>query len=227
MIEVWRDFWAFVRRPQLLVPAGYSGASLRGVAALFGLHLLVMAGLIGAALLAYGAGLSPDNFTMPKMSAGMLLVLAVIFAPVMEEIAFRSWLSGPGGWLRLWGGIAIVALAIYLWNSNLVEPVSAAMLCALALITLILVAPRIDASRLRSWFARFFPALYWLSALAFGLMHLSNYSEPELSTLLWVVPQSWMGLLLGYARVRWGMWANIAMHALHNLLAISVWLLGQ
>ncbi len=187
MIEVWRDFRAFLKRPVLLAPAGASPRAARQVAALFALETVVILLLAGAGAIAAHFGFGPRGFMKPGWSLPQFLLIGALIAPVIEELVFRSWLTGPAGWLLRW-------------------PVFV---------------------RIRAIFVRFFPFLFWFSSLAFGLLHLMNYREPSAATLFWIIPQTMMGAFLGYARVRWGLWASIAMHAAHNALFILAGLTNQ
>ena len=45
--------------------------------------------------------------------------------------------------------------------------------------------------------------------------------------LPFVVPQTIAGLIFGFARVRYGMWANIALHGLSNALFLGLTLAGM
>ena len=67
----------------------------------------------------------------------------------------------------------------------------------------------------------------WWSAAAFGLVHLSNYDVAwTVVTVavapLVVSPQIWLGLMFTIARVRYGWWAGVGLHAFHNLAVWSV-----
>ena len=67
------------------------------------------------------------------------------------------------------------------------------------------------------WFTRAFPLFFWLSTASFALVHLLNYSEGSLATLLpLVLPQFIAGSIFGYARVTYGLWASMLLHVLHN-----------
>ena len=55
--------------------------------------------------------------------------------------------------------------------------------------------------------------IFWLTVLMFG----------SLAILLpLVLPQFILGMLLGYVRVRIGLWSAILLHAAHNATALSI-----
>jgi hypothetical protein len=79
-----------------------------------------------------------------------------------------------------------------------------------------------------AFFARHFRWFYWGSALAFAGIHLSNFTEGNALFLLpLTLPQLLLGLILGYVRVHFGIWANTAFHAAHNSLFIGLVLWGM
>lgn len=73
------------------------------------------------------------------------------------------------------------------------------------------------------WFkhSKFFPFVFYVLTLGFGFMHISNYEMTlqnlALSPFL-VAPQLAAGLLLGFARVRFGLLYSILLHALYNFV---------
>ena len=154
----------------------------------------------------------------------------LILAPVLEELAFRGWLTGRIAALRfaLYGFAAMALL-----GGSLLVPADYAMQVALVGVGLAF-AGLIHWSRTRTrdtavpaWFSRHFNWIVWGSSALFGLIHLGNY-EPLTSPLglLVVLPQTIGGLLLAYTRTRLGLGAAMAHHAAYNavLLASEYWL---
>ena len=77
-------------------------------------------------------------------------------------------------------------------------------------------------------FSRGFPVFFWLSSIAFALVHLANYTEGALWILLpLVVPQLVLSTMLGYVRVHYGLLFAMALHALHNGILFSLAMLGK
>jgi membrane protease YdiL (CAAX protease family) len=112
IIDEWRRFGAFLKRPTLDVCSQDRGA-FTVIARIYALDIAAMAVLVGlaSALVAMGVyipetALAGMEFTLP------IILMVVIGAPVMEELAFRGWLSGkPGPVLALFllgaGGTAV------------------------------------------------------------------------------------------------------------------------
>lgn len=221
IVQEWKRFGAFLKRPSLDVSAQNEGA-LTVLARIFVLDLAAMAVLIGlaSALVAFGVyipetAIAGMEFTLP------IILMVVIGAPVMEEVAFRGWLSGrPGPFFALLllavGGIGAGLLHIS-------SPVGSAFLGVSALIAATAALFFLWKRPAMGWFARGFPAFFWLSTISFALVHLANFEEGSLAVLLpLVLPQFILGSMLGYIRVRFALWAAIALHAAHNATAISI-----
>lgn len=67
------------------------------------------------------------------------------------------------------------------------------------------------------WYRALFPLVYFAQAIGFAAIHIFNYPGGlTLFTLVFVLPQLIAGLIWGYARVRYGWWANITLHMAHN-----------
>ncbi len=90
----------------------------------------------------------------------------------------------------------------------------------------VIVAPFLEELVFRGpllWFrnSRHFKVVFYIMALLFGYVHISNfemsYQVMALSPLL-VAPQISVGLLLGTIRVKFGLLWSMAMHGLYNLV---------
>ena len=221
--EVWGDYVRFVRRPRLpAAPIGPSVAASRATLALFVLDLLVMLILAGIALLVVSLGAEMPRHALDGLKiTGTLWLLIVMVGPVVEEAAFRGWLSGTPRAFGLYGSIIAVGAGLMLaprlsWFATI--GLGAALIAGLAGSLLWL-----RSDRPRPAYQRLFPYLYWISCLAFGLVHLANLTIGQNRlAVLWVAPQLMLGTILGYARVKLGMWSNIILHMLHNSVIMAV-----
>lgn len=62
---------------------------------------------------------------------------------------------------------------------------------------------------------------FYLTALVFGLVHISNYNQPlqyGWAVILLVLPQLFIGFILGYVRMRFGLKNAMIFHATYNLI---------
>lgn len=88
----------------------------------------------------------------------------------------------------------------------------------------VVVAPIIEETIFRGFIGSFvhkdyFKWLYYLSALLFGLVHASNYELTESQNLLIpliILPQLFLGFILGFVRVRYGFFYCVLLHAVYN-----------
>jgi len=84
--------------------------------------------------------------------------------------------------------------------------------------------------RWRRYYVRHFGLAFYLASLAFASVHLFNYrgiaQMPVWLMPLLILPQWTTGLVLGWLRVRLGIGAAIALHALFNGgPVLAIWLL--
>lgn len=223
----WRAWLAFLKHPTLPDQVAPVGRSALGMVRMLGLDLMVMIVLITAIGVATAMGLELPNNALNNLEMNAsTIALIVLFAPLMEEIAFRSWLSGKPGIvlalaLLVGGGIVGAVLAESRTGDDAQMAVGLTMIGALllALVAIVVLWKRPP----MGWFRTIFPGLFWLSTLGFALIHLANYTEgaPEILLPL-VIPQFVLGSILGYVRVHYRLWSAIALHMLHNGLIVGV-----
>ncbi len=221
---VLREFLSYLRHPQLTAPSGLrSLAAWRGLGLLALLQLAVMLCVILPLVMGWS---SMFDLTGPSafdaVPQGLLLPLTVVVAPLGEELLFRGWLSGRlrALWLLL---CAAAALAVLLkMGGGAASPI---MLLALggaliaAPIGWFLLRRRLDPPR---WFKAAFPAIFYLVVAGFALMHLTNYAAVSALMIPLVLPQAWIGLMLGYIRMRIGLTGAILTHMLSNAVMLAL-----
>lgn len=228
--------FAFIRRPYF--PAGKDRVGepqLKHLVQLLFFSLAMMifvGGVVGAIITAVNGGLPENaNETIGQASPAMLLFYGVILAPLIEEVVFRSWLGGRRACIL---GLPIL-VSLFAVATAVVADVSPIMSFALAggLSVLVLGVARQfaalspPAQKAARW--RLFPVAFYGSALLFALLHMSNY-EGGLSSpimLLAILPQFFVGLILGYVRMRFGLVHAVVFHALYNLVLIGIFLTSQ
>lgn len=220
-----------------------------GLALLFVLGLGGSLVLLAASLLAARTGyVNTLGSELLERSLVAQWMLVVVLAPVVEELVFRLLLAerlrlgvlaatGAFGVLNFAcgeGPVVVVAavFALMLLTSGTLWIQSLAMGCTAE-------AARHDADddtalRPATWHdsaARWWAAHprwpVWCSIAAFGIVHLANYDvawsfAAVVVAPLVVSPQIWLGLMFTIARVRYGWWAGLVLHAFHNLAVWSV-----
>lgn len=230
--DEFRDFLRFVRRPTLgprlprepapalvadWVGSVRVGRLLRWVLLLWLINMAVLGPLAAGVAAGTGASHRLDPTAIP-------VLLALVWAPIVEELMFRFGLRRPGA--ALWLLPAFVVVVIFgrsLWVGSLLA------------ISLALTAwPRLPGVRWRfRWlrrYRRWFPLVFHVATFAFAILHLLNFTA--LGSVAWwllpvfVLPQWATGLVLGWVRVRTGIGASIVMHAMFNAgPVLLLWLL--
>ncbi|MGB3455714.1 MAG: CPBP family glutamic-type intramembrane protease [Litorimonas sp.] len=227
---------AYIRRPYF--PAGrdpVGEAALRHLAQLLALTLVSMTVLsaVAGGIISSVAGELPDNVNaaLGASNPGMLLLVAVGFAPVVEEVIFRSWLGGARACL-LGLPILVSLMAVGTAVTGPVGPMLGFGLAGFLSVLVLSIGQRYaglstQAQKEARW--RLFPVAFYGSTGLFALLHLSNY-EGGLSSpimLLAILPQALAGLVFGYVRMRFGLGAAIAFHALYNLVLTGLFIVSQ
>ena len=224
----WGHFLGFLKRPSL--PDNQASdlrEGARAVSRILALDLIAMGTLLAIAGAVMASGIEIPETALAGIEITPGIIFAVILvAPVSEEILFRSWLSGRPRYLiafpiLLVAGLIAVMLAANNTGENAEASVGLAIIAG-ALVSLILFGVLWRRPPM-CWFRTLFPAMFWLSTIAFACIHLANFSEGNWMTLLpLVLPQFILGALLGYLRVNYGLWTAIALHMIHNGLIISI-----
>ncbi len=152
-----------------------------------------------------------------------LVLLAAVWAPLVEELLFRFGLRRPRLALLY---VPILTYVLYT-KAGLFNIIVVVLLLALFVI--------LDLSRLttdryalpfkwRRLYCRFFPVIFHGSVLVFASMHLMNYEFPggaaSLLLPLLILPQWLTGLVIAWMRVRDGFACAVVMHALFNGLPV-------
>ena len=222
-----------------------------GLAALFAIGL---GGSIVLLFVSFAAGRVGFENTLPEelleLPAIGQFILVALYAPLVEEFLFRLPLAGSLriGMLAVVGAIGFVNFGLGDGPALVVAVLFGAVLVVSGVLwiqSLIVsvgngdrpdgVVPMRRPWRdvAAGWWHAHPRWPVWSAIAAFGLVHLSNYDVSWSVAAVVVVPlvvspQLWLGLMFTIARVRYGWWAGLVLHAVHNL---SVWgvssLLGE
>jgi hypothetical protein len=206
-------------------PAARGREAARVLLAAGALHLGLLALLIAPLwLAARSIGVLPAPDAAADRFATSPLAFLVI-APLLEELVFRSWLTGRAAALRF-AACGFLAMALMLAGVTVLPDHGRMLAWAGAGVALAgLVHWSLNRERLREVppaFIRHFGWIVWGQAMLFGLIHLGNYqSLASPLGLAVVLPQVTGGLLLAYIRTRAGLAAGIAYHAGYNGLVLA------
>jgi membrane protease YdiL (CAAX protease family) len=221
------EFLTFLRRPRLLEPTGLRApGALATWLAMLAIHLGV---LLVVVMPVYGFWLTsfelspPDSFG--KVAPELLPGLAVLLAPIGEEMLFRGWQSGRPRALWLLA-CALVAIGALVLGQAANQPVAT----GLTLLALLIAAPigwvRLRRQATPRWFAVAFPAIFYAVVALFAVVHFVNYPSASLLGLPLLLPQLWGALVLGYIRQRIGLIGAIIDHAVANAVVLAIAMMG-
>ena len=222
------DLIAFLRAPVPALPANGEERRAADVAWLLLLNALVVAAIVAVLfpiMTLFGVEMSGDMAALFNRPLWQIILLVVIVGPITEELIFRAWIVGTGRWLVIFAGLlAWLGGSYLLQQPELAELGENAPLILIAILSLAVIIGliRFWKSPVPRCYVRIFPLVFWGQALVFGFVHVFNYAgDNPAAALPFVLPQLVGGLIWGYARIRYGWWANIIMHMVYNLLATS------
>ncbi len=225
--EFVREVFYFALKPRLVEAMPFGGLTLAKT--LF-YALLLDFGLMIAALILVGLTVGPSvdeqhqfKELLERLSPLMLFLTVAVAAPLVEEGIFRLFLRFHT--LTLFASLLGAALffiprtsGVFLWVLS-----GFFVFVFLGLVGLY-TQPEQAIKTLNKFWSQYFWILFYLSVFLFGFAHLSNYSLPawKLALLapILVLPQTLLGFILGYLRVRFGFLYAVLLHMIHNALLI-------
>ncbi|NOL50472.1 CPBP family glutamic-type intramembrane protease [Pelistega europaea] len=154
-----------------------------------------------------------------KVDTPYLVLLAAVWAPLVEELLFRYGLRRP----KL--ALVYIPLLIFVFISKMLWLNIAIVGCiVLSFVLLDLKRQTGEAQALpfawRQRYCTFFPWVFHGSVLVFASLHLMNYELPALGDM-WLLPflilPQWLtGMVIAWMRVRDSFACGVVMHALFN-----------
>jgi len=146
----------------------------------------------------------------------------VIVGPLFEELCFRLWLKKGLFYATysILGSLLLLAGAISGSSAMAMDDVLTIVLLVGLLVAIFMSRhkPRV--------FIKHYKYFYYISVFAFGLMHLSNYTDINLVSPwylpLLAFPYIIAGFLFGYTRITYGFKYGLLLHMSLNLVAIML-----
>ncbi|MBK6502097.1 CPBP family intramembrane glutamic endopeptidase [Candidatus Microthrix sp.] len=190
-------------------------------------------------------GKQPDNAVgdlVENGSAIVLVITAVLLAPLLEEVAFRLPMS-----LRPWhvaGGVGVLSVmfvpglfGVSLGTAivgdrqealaSLVEVgMTVAIIVVLGLVLRLLLPKGPERGAVLIPTRARFVVIVILTAV-FAAAHLGNFSEFTWFLPAFILPQLLVGMVLAYVRVTRSWWMGVGIHALNNAVAVGFGLLPR
>ncbi len=232
MIKTFSAYWQFLKKPQLLKVSNHKKVIQSDFLWLLLLNLsfaLVLT-LVSLLLTHFKLINEYDSIDLIKEFGvfGSILFMCV-FAPFLEEYTFRWHLR------KRYASIYFILFAIsgiiisHLQNGYI--GFSVFLLFLFIAIYLHHRLKKLSQIRKQKLWQAFFPFVFYLSAVIFGLIHLSNYKGLTLKDptfIFYISSQTLGGLSLGYIRIKHGLKYSILYHAVFNSIVFLLWLLfGQ
>ena len=224
---VWREFFDFLRNPRLPTEQkAFGRTAVAEVGILLLLDWIVVFLFLAAAFAVETAGIELPQEIEDDWTVFETILYVVILGPPIEELIFRAGLSGRKRAIILsvspWLLVATL-IGVYLMVGPIDPPIAVMLGLAWVAATAAVMAFQRNSGSVPDRYRRWFPYAFWITSVVFGLMHMFNYGDPlRLAVLLMVIPQITGGMMLGYVRVKYGMWANIAQHVTFNALAVAL-----
>ena len=181
----------------------------------------------------------PENLSKSNMaerfSPLVLILVAVLILPSIEEIAFRLSLKFKAIYFALSVGVfTYYILSKIIFQTRISEVDESFLLrltCSLSIALVIYLVLQFSSTlnqKLTKFWEDRFAWIYYISCLSFAWIHIFNY-ELHWKNLLFLplitLPQLMSGLISGYTRVAFGFQYPLFFHMFTNLLAVSVSLL--
>jgi hypothetical protein len=201
----------------------------------------VVAAILGvlATTLASKLGFSPqDNYLvvneLTKMPIWTSFAFLVILGPFYEELSFRLFLNPKK--LSVLVGLfffttfllqVIISLGViffynsYIFSLAVFSPLFYLAIIFVLFITFFMVFFVVPSSAIEPFFSKHLKILLYISAILFGVVHVSNYTNVGSLwwiTLLLILPQLLVGFVLPFIRLKFGFWWSVFAHGLYNFI---------
>lgn len=167
-------------------------------------------------------------------------ILAVIIAPITEELTFRLFLRYSPWKMALSLTFILIFSIDFLKNyifTNIPEwflsiqyllngmGILSYLIFAVAttLVIYVIIRTFVKTEKAIEIYKKHFGKLFYLSVILFALIHITNYLNLGTLILLtpfFILPQFFAGLFLGYVRMIYGFKWGILFHAAYNLLTL-------
>lgn len=175
----------------------------------------------------------PIKFDSVKDWVKTIFIVAVAF-PFFEELIFRYHLKSVKGGSFFY--LAMITILLITLLVKLMPHKTAAififiLLCVVLIIIAVLLVKLDNQYRNQSTFIRYFPLNVWCTTFLFAMIHVfNNHYNTSLALLLSpliVLPQLFGGMVLSYARLKYGVFSSMFIHGFHNLIVtVMVYLIS-
>jgi hypothetical protein len=141
----------------------------------------------------------------------------VIMAPIMEEIMFRYGLKFSRTVITFWAWLPVYYIIKYTVSDDSMGKAIGLSSILIPILWIIIETFRLNFERM--WRVNF-TLFFHISAIVFGLIHLSNYSN--ISNYFLAIPlvssQIILGYVLGFVRMKFGLFYSMGLHSVWNFI---------
>ena len=231
--EELRSFYNFLKYPQQNIFK--ENLNLKNVLPIISSYYVVfICGIIVLTPFAALAGLDsmPHKLQdLQEMNKWVLLLVAVITQPFLEELLFRFPLKYHRALIALI--LTMVGMIIYMvlskFNPSQAEPdflsINILIPLSFTLISILVIylfyRNEDSLKRLSNFVKRYFPHFFYTVAVYFAFVHFFNFETTGnqwLFTPIMVFPQFLIALFVGYTRLRYGFLSAVIIHMINNLI---------
>lgn len=227
-------FLKFLRHPQYTVNVATEHQGIIDVLRLYALTLLIVLplGILSARIATNLQSTNAIEDLARTVPIWEIIMLAVVLAPLWEEAAFRLPLRYTPINLAIPFSLGMMLVFLSLIDHQ-VLPAEAALPLLVGIIVLGMLLrfwlKQRNAKTIHTIYEKWIGWLFYGLALAFGLIHIGNFTslsgQAWLLTPILVLPQTVIGVFLGFIRLRYGFWWAVFTHGFHNACAITPLLL--
>lgn len=139
-----------------------------------------------------------------------ILILAIISAPISEELLFRAVLKPNRK------TFALFAFSLFFLFLKLFELTFFFKILLSILLSIFVYLLKFDIS---SYVYKNFNVIVYFSSFLFGLVHIFNFTltySIYIGCFLLILPKIYLGFILSYLRIKFGLFSNIFFHSLMN-----------
>jgi membrane protease YdiL (CAAX protease family) len=205
---------------------------------LWGLYILFF--ITAAILTSIYPELAPEKYKQEflnlllKENPLQLFILAVIFAPIIEEMMFRTLIKPSHTDIIL----LLCSWPLFYINGFLPDDVHWAIKTGFIALCLVLqfyivhqLIPAERTIKLRGFLTKYYIPVLIVSSLLFGLVHINNYVDGFMinaALVLLIVPRILSGFMMGMIKIKnEGIGWSMGLHAMNNGFVVGIMILAQ
>ena len=219
-------FFQYLKNPQ--ITDNYRKISVKNFLKILGISYFFMMIVNGIPRLLESLNVIPHNeidTILGNYSPIIIFIVLVIVGPLAEEAIFRLNLQKSKSNI-IFSLIVVLGYLIFRIFTGVSNHNN---LIILLLLYLVMVVVSYMDLFLEINTKKYFKFIFYFSAIAFGFMHIFNYSELNVLTLLLfpiiTLPQIILGLINGYLRMNYGFTYGVLLHSSVNFIAFIFMLL--